>query len=77
MGSIQYRYLVVCPGIEIDWDHIAGLPETLGQNGVCSNEPASPLGLRPLDNRFHDSTLSWVDAEDPDVVALVFMEAGR
>ncbi len=34
---IGYDYLVVAPGLKIDWDKIAGLPEALGKNGVCSN----------------------------------------
>ena len=36
-GSVSYDYLVVCPGVELNWEKIAGLPETLGKNGVCSN----------------------------------------
>ncbi len=32
-----YDYLVVCPGIQINWDAIPGLSESLGTNGVCSN----------------------------------------
>ena len=35
--TITYDYLVVCPGIQIDWQKISGLTETLGKNGVCSN----------------------------------------
>ena len=35
--EITYDYLVVCPGIQLDWHLISGLSETLGQNGVCSN----------------------------------------
>jgi sulfide:quinone oxidoreductase len=35
--SIGYDYLVVAPGIQLNWDEIAGLKETLGKNGVCSN----------------------------------------
>ncbi|WP_296741264.1 FAD/NAD(P)-binding oxidoreductase, partial [Mesorhizobium sp.] len=35
--AIGYDYLVACPGLKIDWDAIAGLNETLGRNGVCSN----------------------------------------
>lgn len=35
--DIGYEYLVVAPGIQIDWDKIKGLPEALGRNGVCSN----------------------------------------
>ena len=34
---ITYEYLVVCPGIQLDWHLVEGLPETLGKNGVCSN----------------------------------------
>tara|TARA_R110001583_G_scaffold195551_1_gene376017 strand:- start:30638 stop:31894 length:1257 start_codon:yes stop_codon:yes gene_type:complete len=34
---ISYDYLVVCPGIQLDFDKIDGLLETLGKNGVCSN----------------------------------------
>ncbi|MEY3289381.1 MAG: hypothetical protein RLZZ419_1623 [Pseudomonadota bacterium] len=35
--TISYDYLVVCPGLQLDWDKIAGLKETLGKNNVCSN----------------------------------------
>ncbi|CAH9019821.1 FAD/NAD(P)-binding oxidoreductase [Candidatus Nitrosacidococcus sp. I8] len=34
---IDYDYLVVCPGLELNWDKVEGLKETLGKNGVCSN----------------------------------------
>ena len=34
---IQYKRLIVCPGIKLDWDKIEGLSETLGKNGVTSN----------------------------------------
>jgi len=34
---IGYDYLVVCPGLQLDWQKIEGLPETIGKNGVCSN----------------------------------------
>jgi len=34
---IGYDYLVVCPGLQLDWDKIQGLKETLGKNNVCSN----------------------------------------
>lgn len=33
----NYDYLVVCPGIQINWDKVKGLKESLGKNGVCSN----------------------------------------
>jgi len=35
--TITYDYLVVCPGLQIDWSKIPGLVEALGKNGVCSN----------------------------------------
>ncbi|MFM8296632.1 MAG: FAD-dependent oxidoreductase [Microcystaceae cyanobacterium] len=35
--KIPYEILIVCPGIQIDWHLIEGLPETLGRNGVTSN----------------------------------------
>jgi len=35
--KIFYDYLVVCAGIQLDWDKVKGLKETLGKNGVCSN----------------------------------------
>lgn len=34
---IGYDFLVIAPGIQIDWHKIPGLVETLGKNGVCSN----------------------------------------
>jgi sulfide:quinone oxidoreductase len=34
---VTYDYLVVCPGLQLDWDKIQGLKETLGKNNVCSN----------------------------------------
>ena len=40
-GSIvAYQYLVVCPGLQLDWAKIDGLLETMGRNGVCSNYAA-------------------------------------
>jgi sulfide:quinone oxidoreductase len=35
--TVSYDYLVVCPGLQLDWNKIKGLKETLGKNGVCSN----------------------------------------
>lgn len=34
---IIYDYLIVAPGIQLNWNAIKGLQETLGKNGVCSN----------------------------------------
>ena len=35
--KVTYDYLVVCPGLVLDWDGIEGLKETIGKNGVCTN----------------------------------------
>lgn len=34
---LHYDYLVVAPGIQINWDAVIGLKEAVGKNGVCSN----------------------------------------
>lgn len=36
-SSYEYDVLVVCPGIQLDWDKTEGLESTLGKNGVSSN----------------------------------------
>lgn len=36
-NPVSYRHLIVCPGLRLAWEKIAGLSETLGQNGVTSN----------------------------------------
>lgn len=35
--KVGYEYLVVAPGIQINWDGIKGLKESIGKNGVVSN----------------------------------------
>lgn len=37
---ISYDFLVVCPGLQLDFNKIAGLQETIGKNGVCTNYSA-------------------------------------
>ena len=34
---VSYDYLVVCPGLQLDWQKVQGLQETIGKNNVCSN----------------------------------------
>jgi sulfide:quinone oxidoreductase len=34
--TITYKYLVLAPGIQINWSAVKGLPEALNKNGVCS-----------------------------------------
>ncbi len=36
-NTYTYDILVAAPGIQLNWDLIEGLPETLGKNGVTSN----------------------------------------
>ncbi|KAJ8662496.1 hypothetical protein O0I10_001456 [Lichtheimia ornata] len=35
--TVGYDYLVVAAGIQINWDQVKGLPESLGKDGVTSN----------------------------------------
>ncbi|HZC98548.1 MAG TPA: FAD/NAD(P)-binding oxidoreductase, partial [Bradyrhizobium sp.] len=35
--SVRYSWLIMCPGLKLDWGKIEGLDGTLGRNGVCSN----------------------------------------
>ncbi|MBL8853808.1 MAG: NAD(P)/FAD-dependent oxidoreductase [Planctomycetaceae bacterium] len=34
---IGYDYLVVAAGLQINWNKVEGLPESIGRGGVCSN----------------------------------------
>jgi sulfide:quinone oxidoreductase len=36
-NTLSYDVLIVCPGIQIDWDKIPGLREAIGNGKVCSN----------------------------------------
>jgi sulfide:quinone oxidoreductase len=36
-SELTYNYLVVAAGIQLNWNEVKGLKETLGKNGVCSN----------------------------------------
>ncbi len=36
-NAYSYDYLVVAPGIQLNWDAVKGLKETIGKNGVTSN----------------------------------------
>lgn len=33
---LEFDFLVVATGLQLNWEKIAGLPEALGKNGVCS-----------------------------------------
>ncbi|MBI5947780.1 MAG: NAD(P)/FAD-dependent oxidoreductase [Chloroflexi bacterium] len=34
---VSYDFLVMAPGIQLNWGGVKGLPEALGHDGVCSN----------------------------------------
>jgi sulfide:quinone oxidoreductase len=36
-NKLEYDYLIVAPGIQLNWNEVKGLMENLGKNGVCSN----------------------------------------
>jgi sulfide:quinone oxidoreductase len=36
-NTLSYDYLIVAPGIQLNWNEVKGLQENLGKNGVCSN----------------------------------------
>lgn len=36
-NTYTYDYLIVAPGIQLNWTAVKGLKENLGRNGVCSN----------------------------------------
>lgn len=36
-SKITYDYLVVAAGIQLDWEKIKGLKESIGTRGICSN----------------------------------------
>ncbi|MCC9609056.1 NAD(P)/FAD-dependent oxidoreductase [Blastopirellula sp. JC732] len=42
--EVAYDYLIVAPGIQLNWDKIKGLREAVGKNGVCSNYSINTVG---------------------------------
>jgi sulfide:quinone oxidoreductase len=36
-ATVGYDFLVVCPGLALDWDRLPGAADTLGRDGVSSN----------------------------------------
>lgn len=42
-GSYSYDYLILAPGIQINWDSIKGLKAAMGKGGVCSNYSAKTV----------------------------------
>jgi sulfide:quinone oxidoreductase len=51
--KITYDYLIICAGIQLDWDRIAGLKDAIGKNGICSNYvPGGATYTRELIDNF-------------------------
>ena len=40
---VSYDYLVLCPGLQLDWGKVEGLKEALNKNNVCSNYSADTV----------------------------------
>jgi len=36
-GQVGYDFMVVCPGIQLDWHKVEGLAGNVGKHGICSN----------------------------------------
>lgn len=36
-STVNYDYLIVTAGLQLDWSKVEGLPHALGTNGICSN----------------------------------------
>ncbi len=57
--TLAYDYLIVAAGIQIDWNKVEGLVDSISKDGVCSN----------YDQRFVDSTWTSLQAvREGDVV---------
>lgn len=44
-GKLSYKALVVCAGIDLKWEQVKGLRESLGKNGVTSNYSYETVGF--------------------------------
>ncbi|MCE2792553.1 MAG: FAD/NAD(P)-binding oxidoreductase [Planctomycetota bacterium] len=42
--KLGYDFLVVCPGLQLNWQKIKGLAEAVGKEGVCSNYDYNTVG---------------------------------
>ena len=61
-GTYTYDYLVVCPGLKLNFDGVAGLKEHLGKNNVCTNYSAEM------------ATYTWECLKNLDGGTLLFTE---
>lgn len=65
--SVSYDWLILCPGLELKWDAVAGLKDTIGKNGVCSNySPATaPYTQECVESIRHGQTALFTMAPMP------------
>ena len=61
-NTYTYDYLVVCPGLKLNFDGVAGLKESLGKNNVCTNYSAEM------------ATYTWECLKNLDGGTLLFTE---
>ncbi|MGE3174606.1 MAG: FAD/NAD(P)-binding oxidoreductase [Planctomycetota bacterium] len=43
-GTLGYKVLVLCPGIQLDWVKVEGLAGNVGKHGICSNYAYDTVG---------------------------------
>lgn len=74
--TVGYDYLVVAAGIQINWDQIKGLPESLGKDGVTSNySPESVQKTYKFIQEFKGGNALFTFPNTPLKVRLTRMES--
>lgn len=67
---IGYDYLVMAPGLQLDFDRVPGLTDTVGRHGVAVT-PGATTGTRPVrwsprgTSCWLNSTTTWSVPEPP------------
>ena len=66
--TVTYDYLVVAAGIQIDWDKIPGLKESVGKpgTGVCSNSSILRKLSKDVSSRKRKSGMYFICRSAPD-----------
>ncbi len=64
--ELDYSFLVIAAGIQLNWNEVKGLPETLGKNQVCSNYgfDAAPYTFECFKN-FKGGTALFTNPDTP------------
>lgn len=62
--TVSYDYLVVCPGLQLNWGAVKGLREAINHDGVCSNYSTSLssmfMAAQTLFPTYWASTSPWI-----------------